>query len=113
MSLTSALIDKLKSGSVVITTDYRLGEGFLLLNSMEGENPGLTRHPKTETQETLSTRHPKPWRPPRRDRKPWKLQTLGTLNLNAMAGDNRSLTRPLVNPPNLNESRCDGHGFML
>lgn len=39
--LTRALREKLKKNAIVITTDYQLGEGFSLLISIEGENPGV------------------------------------------------------------------------
>jgi len=38
--LTKALRDKMKKHSIIITTDYELGEGFSLLCTMEGDNPG-------------------------------------------------------------------------
>jgi len=38
--LTKALRDKMKKDSIIITTDYELGEGFSLLSTMEGDNPG-------------------------------------------------------------------------
>ena len=39
--LTKALAEKLKKDAIVITTDYRLGQGFSLLESIEGDNPGV------------------------------------------------------------------------
>ena len=40
VSFTQALKSKLKKNTVVITTDYQLGDGFSLLSTIDGENPG-------------------------------------------------------------------------
>ena len=39
--LTSALAARLRRGCIVCTTDYRLGTGFELVDSLEGDNEGV------------------------------------------------------------------------
>ena len=39
--LTAALADNLRRGCIVCTTDYRLGDGFELLEQLDGANDGV------------------------------------------------------------------------
>lgn len=39
--LTGVLRPRLREGAVVVTTEYMLGDGFALLDSIEGVNPGV------------------------------------------------------------------------